>query len=163
MRRRAAAEAVLEVVFQRGEAMHHLVPRDAKGNSDYRMAAIRPSQFGLADDDVDDFVGGVGAQVGEFLEVVNLNLRGSRYAIAGTVAGLKALEKEIERRVAEFGGKRAFILVPGIDVPFHSTVLRAGVPAFRERLDELLPAHIDPSILVGHHPQPRAAAVQPEP
>ena len=89
--------------------MHHLVPRDAKGSNDYRMAAIRPSQFGLADDDVDDFVGGVGAQVGEFLEVVNLNLRGSRYAIAGTVAGLKALE-EIERRVAEFGGKRAFIL-----------------------------------------------------
>lgn len=144
-------EAVLEVVFQRGEAMHHLVPRDAKGNSDYRMAAIRPSQFGLADDDVDDFVGGVAARVGEFLEVVNLNLRGSQYAIAGTVAGLKALESEIERRVAEFGGKRAFILVPGIDVPFHSTVLRAGVPAFRERLDELLPEHIDPTILVGHY------------
>ncbi|GED97494.1 type I polyketide synthase [Gordonia crocea] len=144
-------EAVLEVVFQRGEAMHHLVPRDATGNSDYRMAAIRPSQFGLADDEVDAFVSGIGQAVGEFLEVVNLNLRGSQYAIAGTVAGLKALETEIERRVAEFGGKRAFILVPGIDVPFHSTVLRDGVPAFRERLDALLPEHIDPAILVGHY------------
>ncbi|GAB09541.1 fatty-acid synthase I [Gordonia araii NBRC 100433] len=144
-------EAVLEVVFQRGEAMHHLVPRDAKGNSDYRMAAIRPSQFGLADDDVDGFVAGVAAESGEFLEVVNLNLRGSQYAIAGTVAGLAALEKEIERRVAEFGGKRAFILVPGIDVPFHSTVLREGVPAFRERLDDLLPEHVDPEILVGRY------------
>ncbi|WP_301546975.1 type I polyketide synthase [Gordonia sp. X0973] len=144
-------EAVLEVVFQRGEAMHHLVPRDAKGNSDYRMAAIRPSQFGLADEDVAAFVEGVGKQTGEFLEVVNLNLRGSQYAIAGTVAGLEALESEIERRVAEFGGKRAFILVPGIDVPFHSTVLREGVPAFRERLDELLPEHVDPEILVGRY------------
>ena len=65
---------------------------------------------------------------GEFLEVVNLNLLGSQYAIAGTVAGLDALESEIERRRAEFGGKRAFILVPGIDVPFHSAVLRTGVP-----------------------------------
>ena len=37
---------------------------------------------------------------------------------------LKALEKEIERRVAEFGGKRAFILVPGIDVPFPQRELR---------------------------------------
>ena len=144
-------EAVLEVVFQRGEAMHHLVPRDAKGNSEYRMAAIRPSQFGLTDDDVTGFVDGIADATGEFLEVVNLNLRGSQYAIAGTVRGLAALEVEIERRVAEFGGKRAFILVPGIDVPFHSTVLRAGVPAFRERLDALLPAHIDPQILVGHY------------
>ena len=31
--------------------MHALVPRDASGRSDYRMAAIRPSQIGLADED----------------------------------------------------------------------------------------------------------------
>ncbi len=144
-------EAVLEVVFQRGSAMHNLVPRDAKGRSDYRMAAIRPSQFGLADDDVTAFVAGVGEGVGEFLEVVNLNLRGSQYAIAGTVKGLEALQVEVERRVAEFGGRRAFILVPGIDVPFHSTVLRDGVPEFRHKLDELLPARIDASVLIGKY------------
>lgn len=144
-------EAVLEVVFQRGEAMHHLVPRDELGRSDYRMAAIRPSQFGLADDDVEGFVADVAAETGEFLQVVNLNLLGSQYAIAGTVRGLEHLESEIERRRAEFGGKRAFIVVPGIDVPFHSTVLRAGVPEFRGKLDDLLPEHIDPDILVGRY------------
>ncbi|WP_454199452.1 fatty acid synthase subunit beta domain-containing protein [Nocardia sp. Marseille-Q1738] len=144
-------EAVLEVVFQRGSAMHELVPRDAQGRSDYRMAAIRPSQIGLADEDVVDFVNGVGERVGEFLEVVNLNLRGSQYAIAGTVAGLDALEKEIDRRRAEFGGKRAFILVPGIDVPFHSTVLRKGVPEFRQKLEQLLPADLHPEILLGRY------------
>ncbi|MGB6243933.1 fatty acid synthase subunit beta domain-containing protein, partial [Gordonia sp. (in: high G+C Gram-positive bacteria)] len=144
-------EAVLEVVFQRGSAMHHLVPRDEKGRSDYRMAAIRPSQFGLSDADVEDFVAGIGRDADEFLEVVNLNLLGSQYAIAGSVRGLELLEAEIERRVAEFGGKRAFILVPGIDVPFHSTVLRAGVPEFRGKLEELLPADIDPDILVGRY------------
>ncbi|NLG47187.1 type I polyketide synthase [Gordonia sp. (in: high G+C Gram-positive bacteria)] len=144
-------EAVLEVVFQRGSAMHHLVPRDEHGRSDYRMAAIRPSQFGLKDADVEDFVASIGREAGEYLEVVNLNLLGSQYAIAGTVRGLEHLETEIARRVAEFGGKRAFILVPGIDVPFHSTVLRAGVPEFRGKLEELLPADIDPDILVGRY------------
>ncbi|MGC5245364.1 fatty acid synthase subunit beta domain-containing protein [Gordonia sp. DT219] len=144
-------EAVLEVVFQRGEAMHHLVPRDSEGRSDYRMAAIRPSQFGLDDAEVTEFVAQLGADCGEFLEVVNLNLLGSQYAIAGTVGGLQVLEDEIERRRIEFGGKRSFILVPGIDVPFHSTVLRAGVPEFRGKLEALLPAEFDPSILVGHY------------
>lgn len=144
-------EAVLEVVFQRGSAMHHLVPRDEKGRSDYRMAAIRPSQFGLADDEVTDFVTEVANSCNEFLEVVNLNLLGSQYAIAGTVRGLEHLEEEIERRRLEFGGKRSFIVVPGIDVPFHSTVLRAGVPEFRSKLEDLLPEHIDPEILVGRY------------
>ncbi len=151
VRRVLPLEAVLEVVFQRGEAMHHLVPRDEQGRSNYRMAAIRPSQFGLADAEVTDFVSGLGEQVGEFLEVVNLNLLGSQYAIAGTVRGLKALEAEIDRRRAEFGGKRAFILIPGIDVPFHSTVLRAGVPEFRHKLEDLLPHEIDVDVLVGRY------------
>jgi len=143
--------AVLEVVFQRGEAMHHLVPRDSKGRSNYRLAAIRPSQFGMSDDEVVEFVAELGRSEGEFLEVVNLNLLGSQYAIAGTVAGLERLEAEIDRRREEFGGKRAFILIPGIDVPFHSTVLRDGVPEFRHRLEELLPETLDPEILVGRY------------
>ncbi|EME24114.1 type I polyketide synthase [Rhodococcus triatomae] len=144
-------EAVLEVVFQRGSAMHALVPRDAQGRSDYRMGAIRPSQFGVDDADLEAFVAGVADETGEFLQIVNLNLRGSQYAIAGTVAGLDALEKEIDRKRAETGGKRAFILVPGIDVPFHSNVLRGGVDDFRERLLALLPEEIDPAILIGRY------------
>lgn len=144
-------EAVLEVVFQRGSAMHQLVPRDTQGRSNYRMAAIRPSQMGMSDDEVVPFVRSVTERSGEFLEVVNLNLRGSQYAIAGTVAGLEALETEIERRRSEFGGKRAFILVPGIDVPFHSTVLRKGVPEFRQKLEQLLPADLNAETLIGRY------------
>ncbi|MEU0543549.1 fatty acid synthase subunit beta domain-containing protein [Nocardia sp. NPDC005978] len=143
--------AVLEVVFQRGSAMHELVPRNAQGLSDYRMAAIRPSQIGVADHEVVDFITGIGEASGEFLEVVNLNLRGAQYAIAGTVAGLDALEAEIERLRAITGGKRAYILIPGIDVPFHSTVLRAGVPDFRTKLQGLLPADLHPEVLVGRY------------
>ena len=65
--------------------------------------------------------------------------------------GLEVLEEDITRRREEFGGKAAYILVPGIDVPFHSTVLRDGVPDFRDRLTELLPATIDPEILAGRY------------
>ena len=157
-------EAVVEVVFQRGSVMHTLVPRDAEGRSDYRLAAIRPSQIGLADEDVRAFVEGMAERTGEFLEIANYNLKGSQYAIAGTVAGLKALEAEIDERRAAFGGKGAFILVPGIDVPFHSRVLRGGVPDFRARLRGAAPG-LDRS---GHpdrplRAQPGAAAVQPRP
>ncbi|RVW04766.1 type I polyketide synthase [Rhodococcus spongiicola] len=144
-------EALLEVVFQRGSAMHELVPRDASGRSDYRMAAIRPSQIGVTDDQLQAFMSEVGARAGEFLQIVNLNLKGSQYAIAGTVKGLEALEREIEVRREAFGGKRAFVMVPGIDVPFHSTVLRDGVDDFRAKLAELLPHEIEPSLLIGRY------------
>jgi len=144
-------EAVVEVVFQRGTVMHQLVPRDAEGRSDYRLAAIRPSQIGLDDDDVREFVATIAFETGEFLEVANENLRGSQYVVAGTVRGCEALEAEIERRRAETGGRGAFVLVPGIDVPFHSRILRGGVDSFRARLDEILPPAIDPEILIGRY------------
>ena len=144
-------EALLEIVFRRGMAMHHLVPRDAQGRSNYRLAAIRPSQIRLADDDVADFVAEVAAESGEFIQIVNYNLKGSQYAIAGTVRGLEALEEVVAERRARFGGKAAFILVPGIDVPFHSSELHAGVDDFRARLDDLLPETIDPSLLIGRY------------
>ncbi|HSI27397.1 MAG TPA: fatty acid synthase subunit beta domain-containing protein [Aeromicrobium sp.] len=140
-------EAIIEVVFQRGSVMHTLVPRDADGRSNYRLAAIRPSQIDVADDEVRGFIEEIATDSGEFLEIANYNLRGSQYAIAGTVRGCELLEKEVERRRAAAGGRAAFVLVPGIDVPFHSAPLRAGVDDFRTRLEELLPQRIDPTIL----------------
>ena len=144
-------EALLEIVFRRGMAMHHLVPRDKQGRSNYRLAAIRPSQAGLEDDEVAAFVAELSEATGEFIQIVNFNLRGSQYAIAGTVAGLEALEEAVEERRARVNGKPAFILVPGIDVPFHSSELHAGVDDFRQRLDDLLPETIDPSVLIGRY------------
>ncbi|WP_182050394.1 type I polyketide synthase [Changpingibacter yushuensis] len=144
-------ENVLEIVFQRGSTMHHLVPRDAQGQSNYRLGALRPNQLGVGAGDVVGFVASVAEASGEFLEVVNLNLAGQQYAIAGTIAGLKALEKEAGRRAEEFGGRRPFILIPGIDVPFHSSVLRPGVPDFRNLLEGLLPASIDIVSLQGRY------------
>ena len=144
-------EGLLEVVFHRGSKMHELVPRDAEGRSDYGLAAIRPSQIDLDDADVNEFVAGIAERSGEFLQIVNYNLRGSQYAVAGTILGLQALEEEIERRRAVTGGKRAYIQVPGIDVPFHSAVLRGGVDEFRRSLDRILPHDSDPALLIGRY------------
>ena len=144
-------EGLLEVVFHRGSKMHELVPRDEQGRSDYGLAAIRPSQIDLDDADVNDFVAGIAERSGEFLQIVNYNLRGSQYAVAGTVRGLQALEEEVDRRRAVTGGKRAYIQVPGIDVPFHSAVLRGGVDEFRRSLDRILPRDSDPALLIGRY------------
>nr|WP_198345107.1 type I polyketide synthase [Mycobacterium sp. JS623] len=144
-------EALLEVVFHRGSKMHDIVPRDHLGRSNYRLAAIRPSQIDLDDADVKQFVADISERTGEFLEIVNFNLRGSQYAIAGTVRGLEALEEEVERRREISGGKRSFILVPGIDVPFHSSVLRVGVADFRRSLERVMPRDKDPNLIIGKY------------
>ncbi len=144
-------EALLEMVFHRGSKMHDIVPRDELGRSNYRLAAIRPSQIDLLDDEVPAFVAGIAESTGEFLEIVNFNLRGSQYAIAGTVRGLEALEAEVERRRELSGGRRSFILVPGIDVPFHSRVLRVGVAEFRRSLERVMPRDKDPDVIIGRY------------
>src|SRR3954453_8352047 len=144
-------EALLEVVFHRGSKMHDIVPRDELGRSNYRLAAIRPSQIDLDDADVVDFVAEIAERTGEYLQIVNFNLRGSQYAIAGTVRGLEVLEEEVEKRREISGGKRSFILVPGIDVPFHSSVLRVGVADFRRSLERVMPRDADPELLIGKY------------
>ena len=146
-----ALEGLLEVVFHRGSKMHDIVPRDERGRSNYRLAAIRPSQIDLDDADVKAFVADIAERTGEFLEIVNFNLRGAQYAIAGTVRGLEALEEEVERRREISGGKRSFILVPGIDVPFHSSVLRVGVADFRHSLERVMPHDTDPELIIGRY------------
>ncbi|QPK81935.1 DUF1729 domain-containing protein [Schaalia sp. ZJ405] len=144
-------EKVLEIVFQRGTAMHHLVERDAQGRSNYGLGALRPDQLGLGEDDVESYVSGIAERSGEFLQIVNYNLAGRQYAIAGTIAGLEELAEDALRRSRERGGKRPFILIPGIDVPFHSSKLRGGVAQFREKLEELIDPDVDVTPLVGRY------------
>lgn len=139
-------EGVIDIVYSRGSAMGSLVPRDAEGNSEYAMAALRPNMAGIDADSVDAWVAEVSEATGEFLEIVNYNIRGQQYSVAGTKKGLKALVDK-----ANAIAPRAAVMVPGIDVPFHSRVLREGVPAFAEKLDELLPQELDLDALVGRY------------
>ncbi len=145
-------EALLEIVFRRGMAMHHLVPRDADGRSNYRLAAIRPSQIDLADDDVADFVAEVSERAGEFIQIVNYNLRGSQYAIAGTVAGLEG------PRGRGRGAARSATAASRPSSWCPASTCRSTPPSCTRvsttsarRLDDLLPETIDPSVLVGRY------------
>ncbi|KXO91586.1 Malonyl CoA-acyl carrier protein transacylase (plasmid) [Tsukamurella tyrosinosolvens] len=139
---------ILETVFHRGRIMQQLVPRDEQGRSPYAMAALRPELFDVDDADIADWVEGNLEGADEFAEIVNLNLRGAQYVVVGNQAGLDALEKAIAERT---GSPKAFQLVPGIDIPFHSSVLRDGVPEFAARLQELVPAEFDYTKLVGKY------------
>ena len=131
-------ESVIDVVYSRGSSMGSLVPRDAEGNSDYGMGALRPNMIGVSDAEVADYVAQVSDDTGEFLEIVNYNIKGQQYSVAGTKRGLAVLAER-----ANAVRERAYVPVPGIDVPFHSRVLRSGVADFAAKLDELLPARID--------------------
>ena len=141
-------ESVVEIVYRRGLTMHRLVERDEEGNSNYGLAALRPNKMGLSAGNVFDYVNDLSASTGEFLEIVNYNIAGVQYAVAGTRAGLLALKADAEKRAP---GQRAFIMIPGIDVPFHSSHLRDGVGDFREHLDSLIPHAINLDILVGRY------------
>lgn len=141
-------EAVLDIVYVRGLTMHRLVERDSVGQSLYGLAALRPHKMGMNASEAFAHVARVAADTGEFLEVVNHNIAGRQYAVAGTKAGLDALAHDAERRAP---GQRAVIPIPGIDVPFHSSRLVGGVADFRAHLDALIPEDINLDALVGRY------------
>ncbi len=144
-------ETTISIVFQRGSTMHGLVERDDNGASNYRMGALRPVMAGIHAEDVESYVAGIAADSGEFLQIVNYNLAGQQYAVAGTIKGLEALAEDSRARAEARGAKNPFMYVPGIDVPFHSEVLRPGVPEFRERLLALIPQDLDHERLIGRY------------
>ncbi|MBZ8178232.1 DUF1729 domain-containing protein [Corynebacterium sp. 3HC-13] len=141
-------ENVVEIVYRRGLTMHRLVERDENGHSNYGLAALRPHKMGVSADEVFGYVENIAHSSGEFLEIVNHNLAGRQYAVAGTLAGLKALAEDVEKRAP---GNRALIMIPGIDVPFHSSHLRDGVDDFRAHLDALIPHDFEADVLLGRY------------
>ncbi|MFT5458789.1 MAG: fatty acid synthase, partial [Myxococcota bacterium] len=130
-------ESVVQLVWRRGLTMHSLVPRDAAGESGWRMGVIRPQYARLDAPEVDALVDQVRADTGAFVEIVNYNVRGRQYAATGRKDALAELERRLMAR--QTGKKTPWVEVPGIDVPFHSSALVPGVDAFRENLEEWLP------------------------
>ena len=143
-------ESVVELVFRRGQAMHQLVPRDADGNSQFRLGVIRPHLLAMNHQQIEALVVRVREQVNSTLEIVNFNMRDKQYAVTGTGTALDALDQEL-LAVAPSGSRPAFVYVPGIDVPFHSSALVDGVGEFRKHLARCLPERIDPAALVGRY------------
>ncbi|KAJ2026480.1 fatty acid synthase alpha subunit Lsd1 [Coemansia sp. S85] len=172
-----AFEDVLDVTFYRGLLMQSAVERDIRGRSQYGMAAVDPSRLGHAVDEsmLTMAIEAICELNKGLLEVVNYNVRGSQYVVAGTLRQLAVLRlvlDDVAAKCAPADGNwqyhvaqivsgvsarpvdsqpvrgRATIPLPGIDVPFHSSKLLSGVDEFRLLLQEKIrPENIDYSLL----------------
>ena len=112
-------ETALELVFARGELMQEHVARDADGASAYAMAVVDPSLAGFGLAELEAVVGGVGRPRDRQPQRARAPVRGRRYARCGGRA----------RRAAR--ARRRCALLPGIDVPFHSSLLAPAVEPLR--------------------------------
>ncbi|KAJ2832566.1 fatty acid synthase alpha subunit Lsd1, partial [Coemansia furcata] len=170
-------ESIMDLTFYRGLLMQSAVGRDAQGRSQYGMVAVDPSRLGhgVSDCVLTLAISAICERSNGLLEVVNYNVRGSQYVVAGTLhqlAVLRLVLDDIARQDTPTDGDwqapislivndvlakpinslpvrgRATIPLPGIDVPFHSRQLLTGVDEFRTVLRELTqPENIDYSLL----------------
>ena len=128
-------ETALELVFARGQIMQDRVARDADGRSAYALAVVDPSLAGFGLAELEAAVGAV-----DGLEIVNHNALGRQYAVAGTRAAVAVLAQRL--------GASAVRVLPGIDVPFHCSLLAPAVAPLRAELERLVGA-VDHRRLVG--------------
>lgn len=126
-------------------------------------------------------VDAIAGKSGQLLEVVNFNVENTQYVVAGEIGNIEALNQAmaaLKRAPARLGDldslvaevlqdvakkkaaapdgvltlkRGALIPLEGIDVPFHSRLLRDGVPAFRGMLEAKMPKQLDMSRLEGKY------------
>ena len=138
-------EEVTQIVYQRGLAMQHFVPRDKEGKSPFGMSVILGNRHvGLNEAKILEIVDEVKEETKLHLEVVNYNIKDKQYSVTGHLEALEKMEQKLRTLLR---GKRTFIRLAGIDVPFHSALLVEGVGNFRKSLKEKIHNKIDFSIL----------------
>jgi enoyl reductase-like protein/3-oxoacyl-ACP reductase-like protein/acyl transferase domain-containing protein len=142
--------AAIEVVYARGLTMDRLVPRDADGRTPYAMVVVKPHVARLDDQALRELIASC-ATVDEPLEIVNFNVRGRQYSVTGHVAAVARLEASLRARSDGPGAKPSISTVPGVDVPFHSTLLRDGVDRFRATLERAFDPSLDARPLIGRY------------
>ncbi|KAI9223673.1 hypothetical protein BC828DRAFT_410490 [Blastocladiella britannica] len=167
-------ESLVDIVFYRGMTMQHAVVRAADGSSNYGMCAVNPARVHkfFKEDDLEQIVGHVRTVTGSLLEIVNYNVAGWQYVVAGDLQGLIGLTlvlnsvakgvfdqaklEELLRNadLATMKLERGHATIPlaGIDVPFHSSFLLTGVTPFREYLQrKVKETHIHAQRLEGRY------------
>lgn len=142
--------AAIEVVYARGLTMDRLVERDAEGRTPYAMVVVRPHIAQLDDQALRELVASCATE-GEPLEIVNFNVRGRQYSITGHQRAIGRLESALRTKSGDRDGRRAVSNVPGVDVPFHSTLLRDGVDRFRATLERAFDKDLDARPMVGKY------------
>ena len=188
--------ALVDVVFYRGITMQRAVERDSLNRSSYGMVAVNPSRIGksFGDAALREVVDTIARRGNILIEVVNYNVEGQQYVVAGHLVALQSLTNvlnflkiqkidlvkltetmsleqvkehlcdivdECVEKARELQAKTGFVTLergfatiplPGIDVPFHSRYLWAGVMPFRTYLSKKVnPAHFNADLLVGRY------------
>ncbi|KAJ2865579.1 fatty acid synthase alpha subunit Lsd1, partial [Coemansia erecta] len=181
-------EDIIDITFIRGMTMQSIVERDSLGNSDFALVAANPSRVakGFTEASLGFVIGAIRQASSDstdkqLLEIVNYNVQGHQYVVAGTrallemlgavldyihdkhinvdrPAGRQAVEKEIARLQGTLsGGKElkrgcATIPIPGIDVPFHSSHLLPGAAQFRECIYKMIrETNVDAAAMAGRY------------
>ncbi|KAI8326430.1 hypothetical protein GQ54DRAFT_336614 [Martensiomyces pterosporus] len=173
-----SVEDAVDIAFYRGMVMQSAIDRDEQNRSQFGMVAVDPSRVGSGFDEnaLALVVETIRTQAQGLLEIVNYNVKGSQYVVAGSLVLLAAMGSVIDRvaeqrvdvtgevgrgaigdiaaeALASTGGAplkrgRATVPLAGIDVPFHSTQLAPGVEPFREYLlSKIDPSSVDYSTL----------------
>ncbi|TAQ84673.1 hypothetical protein B7494_g7011 [Chlorociboria aeruginascens] len=174
-------ESLLSLVFYRGLAMQVTMKRDKEGRTDFSMVAVNPSRVGkdFTQPQFEALVSQIANENALLLEIVNYNIEGQQYVCAGHLRCLWVLTEvlnslslspssspppsipslinthisllpPLSTRVTLSRG-HATIPLSGIDVPFHSTHLQAGIGTFRRFLEtRILERNIEVERLIGH-------------
>jgi fatty acid synthase subunit beta len=88
-------ESVVELVFLRGLTMQRAVSRDSQGRSDFGMVAASTTRIGrwFTEEALHQLVDAIADNSGKLLQVVNYNIEGFQYVVAGHIVCLEVLEK----------------------------------------------------------------------
>ncbi|KAL4789031.1 acyl transferase domain-containing protein [Aspergillus venezuelensis] len=157
-------ESLLSLIFYRGLKMQNALPRDANGRTEYTMMAVDPSRIGPGFDEnaLMCLVRLISQQMSLLLEIVNHNVQSRQYVCAGHIRSLwvlgrvcddlgsmktptdaEAMAECVRQRVAEsslvsnqngLARGRATIPLSGVDIPFHSQMLRGHIDDYRQYL-----------------------------
>ncbi|KAL2819637.1 acyl transferase domain-containing protein [Aspergillus cavernicola] len=154
-------ESLLSLILYRGLKMQNALPRDSNGRTDYAMMAADPSRVypGFGESDLMELVQLIGHETGLLLEVVNHNVRSRQYVCAGHIRSLwvmgqvcdelsqstftASLKDSIHQHVlkaqsitnqTQLTRGRATIPLAGVDIPFHSKMLRGHIDDYRQHL-----------------------------
>ena len=86
-------KSLVELVFLRGLTMQRAVPRDRLGRSDFGMVAASPTRImkNFTEENLHELVNSISRQSKKLLQVVNYNVEGSQYVVAGHLVCLSAL------------------------------------------------------------------------
>ncbi|KAE9396321.1 hypothetical protein BT96DRAFT_996816 [Gymnopus androsaceus JB14] len=162
-----AISALVDIVFYCEIMMQHAVERDSENRSNYTMCAVNPSRISKSFSDAAlwEVVESISQLTGTLLEIVNYNVEGQQYVCAGELVALQTMAnvlnylkvKKIDitksRKCLETLSKSVTVIpLPGIDIPFHSRYLWAGVMPFRTYLSKKIdPTHLNPDVLIGNY------------